>query len=910
MIFKDRKKLLREIDREYRKLESYFKISHERGRNLKRLVNLKEGFNDWAKNRRSDSYLSPAEIEYGLGAESTSISENTIAKAISRLNIIIIDYYEKVGANCLIIFRIDPFGSDGRYRLKVSIFDDDVGDHENFIIYVHKYIDKKAPEYRYILLFSAKSILKTPPPDKDFAKPKYFRKIGPIAADIEGGKIHIRKEVEEVIDALKKEEAVLLSGVAASGKTVVARVVAYNWLKEGKKVQFVRQIRGLQSADLYKLLEETANFGKEAPAPLLIFEDAHLNPGLVNRFLSKRAQGWPKVLVTSRDPIPELHSQDETHFESLNKLTLLSDDATNEIISLYFKDVERKYWALTAKLKREIKSFSKKSLWLLSYALKSLNETKGKKIHRNSILKEVRKDLNDLARINTIYPRLLIALSVLYRFEHPTDLRYLYQSFSDYQNTVIEEAMRNLVSMGEVISIHRGKYHLFGLPHSALADLYFNFAKDTEWEEDSIYGDEINFTCNYLESKKTVNGLSLFRSFDFRYQDKLNFRKIIEALDKKKLADKIQMVEKLSDIKFYILLVFKESPEAGKELWRYIDKEKLADMLLGADNFLNAVSFIKLMFQKDYGVGQELWEHMDKQNFGNILLRAFYMSSSKFLFEPLLVKNPDTGRIQWGSIDTDDVKDVAECIEQIFKINIDVGREFWEHIDKEKLASVILKYSSFSALEFLDIIYNANHEAGRELWKYMNKNGFAEILLSSNYPSDVGLIIEHIFKLNHEIGEELWRLIDKEKLAKTISNINDIEDAGYCLRSIIDAKYEAWEELWRLIDKEKLANNISNDRDIRSAVYIIDLIFKGNPMAGIEFWGHINKEKLANRITGVIDNIVANCIKVIFEANHEAGKELLGHMNKEKLSSRISRSRHISRQDKERLLGIISDIET
>lgn len=905
----DKNKLLGDIEKEYKKFEALIKVSPVQQRNLERLINLKDGFIAYAKKRRSDPYLSIVEVDQGLEAKSISISENAVVKGISRLNEQIKNCYEQVGKDLLIVFEIET-GEHKRYRLKVSIYDEDDGDFKDYIFYVYKFIEKLPIEHRYFQLSSAESELKAPPSNIDFATPQFFRRSGPVAADIEDEKVYIRKEVNEVIDALKKEGVILLSGVAASGKTVVTRVVAFNWLKEGKKVQFVSQISGVQPADLSKLLEETVMFGKEAPIPLLIFENAHLNSELVNRFLSRRAKGWPKVLITTRDPIPELHRQDENHFDYLYKLHLQPFDAADEIISMYFKDFEEKGWELSDKLKQEIKSVSKKSLWLLSYALKSLNETNGKKIHRDSILKEVRKDLNDLARINTLYPRLLIALSVLYRFELPTELRYLYQSFSDYQNTVIEEAMRNLLGTGEVISIQKGKYHLFGLPHSALADLYFNFAKDTEWEEDSIYGNEINFICNYLESKKTVNGLSLFRSFDFRYQDKLNFRKIIEALDKKKLADKIQMVEKLSDIKFYILLVFEESPEAGKELWRDIDKEKLADMLLGADNFLNAVSFIKSMFQKDYGVGQELWEHMDKQNFGNILLRAFYMSSSESLFEPLLVKNPDTGRIQWGSIDTDDVKDVAECIEQIFKINIDVGREFWEHIDKEKLASVILKYSSFSALEFLDIIYNANHEAGRELWKYMNKNGFAEILLSSNYPSDVGLIIEHIFKLNPEIGEELWRLVDKGKLANIISGTRNIEDVANCLHSIFIANNKAGKDLWGLVDKEKLANNISDANSVRDAVYCIHSLYKENPEAGKELWGHINKEKLANRITLVIDNIVANCIKSIFEVNFEAGKELLGYMNKEKLSSRISRSRHISRQDKERLLGIISDIET
>ena len=123
------------------------------------------------------------------------------------------------------------------------------------------------------------------------------------------------------------------------------------------------------------------------------------------------------------------------------------------------------------------------------------------------------------------------------------------------------------------------------------------------------------------------------------------------------------MEQNISDIKYYILFFYEANPEAGRELWRHIDKQKLADMLLGKGDLYDAVSFLKLLFQKDHGIGQELWEHIDRENFDNILFRAFYLSSSDslsdHLFGPLLVKNPDTGRIHWGSIDTDDVKEVA-----------------------------------------------------------------------------------------------------------------------------------------------------------------------------------------------------------------------------------------------------------
>lgn len=417
----------------------------------------------------------------------------------------------------------------------------------------------------YTQLYPAERVLETLPHDTRFINPQFFRKTGPVAADIDGGKVYIRPEVNGVIEALENKPAVLLHGVAGSGKSVVARTVAYRWLKKRGGVRFVQC--KTEEVNYKELVTEAARFGKENPDSLLVVEDTHLKAETINQFLSRTAKAWPRLLVTSRKTGPELESYTVNHFRDLENIPLNPSDPADDIISLFFR---KKGWELTDRLKKEIISASKKSLWLLSYALKSLEKTEGKEIHHGAVLEYVEVDLRDLEKKkNAFNPKLLIALSLLYRYEILTDARFLKEKFRDAGHT-LEDELNDLARMGEVVQSTKNRITLYGLPHSELAKLYFHFSKNSDWEEPT-YEDENQFICDYAVSKKAMNWWELFTFWRSPFSPERTKR-----LNKRKLAERIDETEDIGPTTVCIATVSGEDRYSGMELVNLISLEKLA----------------------------------------------------------------------------------------------------------------------------------------------------------------------------------------------------------------------------------------------------------------------------------------------------------------------------------------------
>lgn len=459
---------------------------------------------------------------------------------------------------------------------------------------------------QYLILSAGETVLQIPPLHPNFANPKFFRKTGPVATDIKNGKVLIRSEVKRAIKNIEEKGILLLYGKAASGKTALARIVAHMWFEEGKKVRFV-QLR-TEIVDLFRLIEEITRFGEEKPQPLLVIEDAHLLASKINQLISKRSEGWPKLLITSRNPDPQLPSQEVNHFATLPSMSLDSSDPSEEIIQIFFKT---KGWKLTERLKKEIKSVSGDNLWILSYALTSSKATAGKRISHDLVLGEVRKDLYDLNLIDPLFPRLLIALSVLDRYDFPTDLRYIYQRFSDYPKAALDNALKNLVTLGEAIFSELNDHYYYHLPHSTLAELYFRFAKNPRWEEDEIYGDEDDFICDYVVSDKAGFGYLLFSPF----WPKILSPERLKRLDKKKLANKISAERGFETASFCFEPLSKADPEGAKALIDYIDKKQFAKIIDETDSLYTAQEIMHIFSEISPTAKMEISKWMNKKDF-------------------------------------------------------------------------------------------------------------------------------------------------------------------------------------------------------------------------------------------------------------------------------------------------------
>jgi len=302
------------------------------------------------------------------------------------------------------------------------------------------------------LLLPAESVLKIG--ESDSLPAKMFRKTGPIAVDFDAGMVHRREQVAEVQAMLKQDAAaVLVQGVAASGKSVVARQVAYELVQDDWTVYMHMLNRSERLQQRVKLQEEIAALASEQS--LVVIEDVHLASAVeINQMLLVLGQQrWPKLLLTSRKIEVEAGESDNVpnRLQELSRIKLQPFDAAKSIIELFFQ--KEKIPAQAAWID-EVKRASRTSLWLLAIALESIDVEAARKgrwagMDFDFMKRRVREYLGELQRDhneNKLYPKLLIALSVLYRFEIPTAERFLEEIFPE-----AGQMLAQLARLGETV---------------------------------------------------------------------------------------------------------------------------------------------------------------------------------------------------------------------------------------------------------------------------------------------------------------------------------------------------------------------------------------------------------------------------------------------------------------------------
>ena len=193
-------------------------------------------------------------------------------------------------------------------------------------------------EQVFHLLLPAESVLKIG--ESDSLPAKMFRKTGPIAVDFDAGMVHRREQVAEVQAMLKQDAAaVLVQGVAASGKSVVARQVAYELVQDDWTVYMHMLNRSERLQQRVKLQEEIAALASEQS--LVVIEDVHLaSPVEINQMLLVLGQQrWPKLLLTSRKIEVEAGESDNVpnRLQELSRIKLQPFDAAKSIIELFFQ---------------------------------------------------------------------------------------------------------------------------------------------------------------------------------------------------------------------------------------------------------------------------------------------------------------------------------------------------------------------------------------------------------------------------------------------------------------------------------------------------------------------------------------------------------------------------------------------
>lgn len=427
-----------------------------------------------------------------------------------------------------------------------------------------------------------------------------FRRGGPLSVDFENEFVAVDKAFRDnVINRLGPHQVVLLLGAKpASGKSFLARAILNRVIPQ-KVTQYLRCDANYDISNYELITEKIEKFSNDHSGGILIVEDAHINPGLVEYILKyKNDFNELNILITSR----EINSTSlQEYFSTDNTFEIEpSPNTVDSIIEIYVRKNLSNLKERIDEVKESVNAIYKQklwkgnvNLWLLLYALKSIrkkNKEKSIIISKQDIIDEINKDIENISNGEVLKAQILILLSVLFRFELQTDVNWIveYLAKNAKRNEIIN-CLQELCRTGEIVkSVHEDYKVFYGLQHSALAELYYDFCNHPVYFGiDSILTDNLKFFKEYILSPNTHNyAFILSRSYHILKKcgvPKEEISEFLIGLDKTKLSEKINNNGKLLDLKLVLQTLYGNDTDDCANLFRGINTDKFIPQIIDLD---------------------------------------------------------------------------------------------------------------------------------------------------------------------------------------------------------------------------------------------------------------------------------------------------------------------------------------
>lgn len=382
----------------------------------------------------------------------------------------------------------------------------------------------------YTYIMPLEKLLRMPPSNSAEALSMFFRDGGPLAVDLEEDKTFIRQElIDTAIDDLEKHSLSMILGIPASGKSVLARQVAYHFYRDKGWTVYTFTITRM-GFECARLSEELVRLGRENHKALVVIENIHLSPEEVNTLLLFRDRNWPNLLLTSRriSSNYQFLPGEITQIKSIPTVETDLVSCNRAVMEMYNKTHPN---AFDQNQLLNIQLYAGDDLWLLGEALKAVEAQDSNSEIRDSVIKTVNKRLDMLAHDHPIFPRLLVCLAILSHRQVEADEAFLAKCFGNNDSTI--EAINNLVKRGIVKCQGLSPRRLFGMHHASQAELYLEVAEGTYWEN-RCCSNRKRFVAEYATSPLAANGLTVFSA-------NLVDKETLEEMDVPTLASRLDI---------------------------------------------------------------------------------------------------------------------------------------------------------------------------------------------------------------------------------------------------------------------------------------------------------------------------------------------------------------------------------
>ncbi len=626
-------------------------------------------------------------------------------------------------------------------------------------------------------LLPLERVLEVLPVANKTREPRFFRRIGPLAVDFDAGRVYRRAEVDQVKQILAEKRKLLLMGTAASGKSVVARQAAYELWRAGSTVYWLSLTQGIERTAIQGELERLGNGNN-----LVVIEDLHLAPKEINHLLAFPQAGWPMLLLTSRpiDFKSPVFDKAPNYLEPLPQVVLQPFDAAQAIIELFCNQhgIET-----TPALIKQVTDASRDSLWLLAYALVALKNSGWAAVDQAFILTQVEQDLQKIWNDNDRddrYPKLLVALSVLYRYEIPTDVRFLKDVFPGSM-----KVLADLTDLGEVVQ--KGTL-FYGLPHSALAGFYHECRMHTTWD-DELYRDTGAFLRRYVLSNYAENASSVLISLSLQS----TLVQAVQLEDMATFASRIESDENLGYAIIAIDRIQKADPAKGQALVAALDLNCMARRIEADEYLVHASQAIENILKADPAKGQALVAALDL----NCMARR--IEASEYL------------------------GDAARAIENIQKADLANGQALVAALDLNRMARRIEAADLRSAAWAIKIIQLTDPAKGQALVAALDLNRMARRIEASEYLWEAVDAIEIILKTDPAKGQALIAELDLNRIARRIESV-DLGGSARTIEMIQKIDPSKGQALVAALDLSRLARHLETSMYLNTVADVIETI--------------------------------------------------------------------------------------
>ena len=442
---------------------------------------------------------------------------------------------------------------------------------------------------------------------KEDSNGKFFRK-KPFWIDFEQGFMVERSEVKEIINELESRSRIRITGLPASGKTVLLKNLGYCLCKRRKKVFFfdLKELK-LNLIDYLKLLEESDE------NTYIIIDDAHLQFRNVEWFL-KILNLFPLTRVIIGSRTINFRPKTDSQFEIIYNITIKTEDITDRMIKSYLKiKLGIKSNDIIQRIIQNLEKFTR-DLWVLSWALIAFKKEK-ETVEKSEILEKIKESITAIISENEIIDgsAIFLPLSVFYRFELPIERMFLEKAFK-----INPEIIDKLIFLGE---IQQNDYTAqISLLHSSIADLYYDtfkryvvlrrdFTDDFEqtiihkFLQSKFISSELKKTLskyllkeNYEKIANELNNLSFLDiqsdySEDFLFNRRL-YRNVFENLDFKHFMDKLNSFPDPENVFRIVRDIWVADPLFADEVVKNLDLESIYLVLVDLSSALKLYSSI------------------------------------------------------------------------------------------------------------------------------------------------------------------------------------------------------------------------------------------------------------------------------------------------------------------------------